>query len=513
LKEAPARIRRGIGSGNGAAAGRLQADWRKLGWLAGAAAAHRWFVLALAGGAALRVVTLLAYRPALFSPDSIPYLEAAERVGLPTIHPVGYSLFLRVAFGLHDAYTTVALLQHLLGLATAAILYATLLHLGVRRWLAALACAPLLLDAYQLNIEQYVLSDTLFQFLLVAACAALLWRPPTGIGHAALAGLALAAATITRAIGVLAVFPFALTALFLRERLTRAAALLGCFVVPVLAYATAFYVANGSFSLTGYEGRFLYGRVVQWVDCSEFATPAYERPLCPDAGGRELPWVYQYMWSRRSPLERVDPPPGLTRNDVAGDFARRAIRHQPLTYARRVGADALLSFSPRKFERRGEFRVSQWQFQLAYPIPGNQRGWTVSPPPAFSRGSADGRVDRPLASFLKSYQRFGYTPGPLLAVFLLVGVAASLGLARARRSGLRGATFLFVGLAVAICFGSVVSTMFSWRYQLPQLVLLPPAFALGVTALVGRGSRSPAGTSDTLARPTRTAAESPETEC
>jgi hypothetical protein len=27
--------------------------------------------------------------------------------------------------------------------------------------------------------------------------------------------------------------------------------------------------------------------------------------------------------------------------------------------------------------------------------------------------------------------------------------------------------------------------MFSWRYQLPQLVLLPPAAAIGITALAG----------------------------
>jgi hypothetical protein len=445
---------------------------------------HAFFLALVAVGLGLRVVTLLAYRPALFSPDSAGYLDAAERWTLPAIHPIGYSLFLRVAFGFWDDYTIIPILQHLVGLGIAVLLYATLVRLGVRRWLAALAAAPVLLDAYQLNIEQYVLSDTLFEFAIAAACAALLWQRPIGGPVAAVAGLLLAAATVTRAVGVLMILPIALAVLVLRMRPARGAALLAGFLVPLVAYATVFRIAEGSFSLTAYEGRYLWGRVVEWADCEEFSPPEHERPLCPGQH-QELEWVYQYLWTRGSPLYDVNPPPGKTRNDVAGDFARRVILNQPVTYARTVAADSLLTFAPTKYERRGEFRVAQWQFQLEFPIPNHQRGWTVDPPGRHSHGTDEGSVNRGLAEFLRSYQRFGYVPGPVLAACLLVALAGAVGLGRARHSGLRGATFVFLGLGVVLCLGSVASTMFAWRYQLPQLVLLVPAAALAITALAG----------------------------
>jgi hypothetical protein len=62
----------------------------------------------------------------------------------------------------------------------AAAVYLLLLRLGVWPWLAALATAPLLLDSMQLSLEQYVMSDVLFQALLLAACLLLLWRRRPG---------------------------------------------------------------------------------------------------------------------------------------------------------------------------------------------------------------------------------------------------------------------------------------------------------------------------------------------
>ena len=51
----------------------------------------------------------------------------------------------------------------------------------VSRWLAAAAAAPVLLDAYQVQIEHTVMSETLFEALLVGGMLALLWhrRPST----------------------------------------------------------------------------------------------------------------------------------------------------------------------------------------------------------------------------------------------------------------------------------------------------------------------------------------------
>jgi hypothetical protein len=464
---------------------------------------HAVFVGLLAAGIALRVVTLVAYRPALFSPDSPGYIDAAERWILPSLHPLGYPLFLRTAFTLWDDYRVLPLLQHLMGIGIAVLLYATLVRLGVRHWLAGLAAAPVLLDAYQLNIEQYVLSDTLFELFLAAGCAALLWQRPLPPALAALGGVLFAAAAVTRSVGLLVVVPIAIGILVLRPRRTAIALLAAGFLLPVVAYASAFKVANGSFGLTAYTGTYLYGRVVEWADCSKFSPKEYARPLCPGEH-EELDWIYQYLWAKRSPLYDVQLPPGKSRSDVAGDFATRAILAQPLTYARNVAADSLLTFAPAKHTRRGEFRVSQWQFQTRFPIPDQQPGWTVEPPRASSHGTNEGSVDTGLARFLRTYQRFGYLPGPFLAACLLVALAAAVGAGRARSSGLRGPIAFLLALAIALCFGSVAATMFAWRYQLPQLILLPPAAALGITALMGwqREAAAAAGSSRRGPQPT-----------
>ena len=58
----------------------------------------------------------------------------------------------------------------------AVAIYVLLLRRGVPRWLAALATAPVLLDAYQLQIEQNVMPDVMFEALIVAGLVALLWR-------------------------------------------------------------------------------------------------------------------------------------------------------------------------------------------------------------------------------------------------------------------------------------------------------------------------------------------------
>jgi hypothetical protein len=88
----------------------------------------------------------------------------------------------------------------------------------------------------------------------------------------------------------------------------------------------------------------------------------------------------------------------------------------------------------------------------------------------------------------RSYQLDGgYTPGPLLALFTLAGLAGSV-LALTRRAAARGwpalACLLFTLTAVAVLLPPDVYE-FSWRYQLPAVITLPPAGVLGITALLG----------------------------
>ncbi|MGH3341311.1 MAG: hypothetical protein ACRDPK_00195, partial [Carbonactinosporaceae bacterium] len=137
---------------------------------------HGLFLTLLCLGLVLRAVVQVAYQPAILYIDSYLYLFNNEALDPSMLRPIGYNaLLLRWVLPLHDlAY--VALLQHLLGLGMAVLIYLLLLRRDVPRWLAALAAAPVLLDGYQLQIEHNVMSDVLFQALVLGGLALLAWR-------------------------------------------------------------------------------------------------------------------------------------------------------------------------------------------------------------------------------------------------------------------------------------------------------------------------------------------------
>ena len=145
---------------------------------------RHWLAAALlAAGLVLRVLAQLAYRPVLFYIDTTRYLYNVA----PGMDPLGYKGVLRAILAVANL-GTVAAIQHLLGLAMAVVIYVLLLRRGVPRWLAALAMAPVLLDAYQLQIEQTLMPDTWFEALIVAGLAILLWRPAASWRRAVVAG-------------------------------------------------------------------------------------------------------------------------------------------------------------------------------------------------------------------------------------------------------------------------------------------------------------------------------------
>jgi hypothetical protein len=452
---------------------------------------HALFLGLLACGAALRLEVALAYKPALIIDDSQGFLGNAEHLRPDGLHPMGYAVFLwflDVSHGL----ARVALAQHAIGLAIALLLYVLLQRLGVRRWASALAAAPVLLDAYLLDLEQFILAETLFELLLVGTCAALLWRRRPGMVEAGIAGLLCAATALTRPNGMVVIAPAFLTLLFLRWRgfselrsiLPAAAVLLASFAVPLAGYAIWFHSLHGTYAITSNGGRFLYGRVTPFADCSKFSVPADERVLCPKAPVGHRPTlagstVEYYQWGAESPIWRIHPD---SRSRLGGDFAKRVIRHQPLDYLRAVTHDFRRGFAVTRTSQRGELWISRWQFPMTYPVYLKDTAAIIR-----AHGGGRARVDRGRARLLRDYQRFGFTPGPVLVVGLIAGLLAALGVGRARRSGLRSASFCFVAMALAVFTSSVVVNQFSWRYQLSLVVLLPPAAALGLTALLSEG--------------------------
>ena len=99
------------------------------------------------------------------SSPTVPRCSTSTRRGTCTTpsgnDPVGYKGPLRAILLVANLNTVVAV-QHLLGLAMAVVIYLLLLRRGVPRWLAALAIAPVLLDAYELQNEQTIMPGTWF---------------------------------------------------------------------------------------------------------------------------------------------------------------------------------------------------------------------------------------------------------------------------------------------------------------------------------------------------------------
>jgi len=457
---------------------------------------HWLIAVLLALAAALRGVVLLAYRPALIFPDSLRYLQFAQHFATghwtpDMIRPSGYSILLIPAVAV-KALALIPLAQHLLGLAEGAMIYAVLTRRGSRRWLAAAAAVPVLFDPLQLDLEQYVLSDVCAAFFLLAALAVLAWRGNRA-GRAALAGsgLLLGAAAVTRVDDVVLIVPaLAYLAVIMRpwRRLAACAAMLAAgFLVPVAGYAGWFASAHGQWGLTGYNSTFLYGRVVPFADCAGLRLPSYERPLCPAQPPAQRNYDF-YMWSVRSPQWQFRPPPGMTRQAVALDFSRRILAHQPLSYLAAVSADSVYAFSPVRGNGPERYPAAYLKFQAGFPP------YAEVETALRSYGDTAPAVQPALARFLTGYGRFCYVPGPLLAAGLLAGVAGVAGTRRSGRSGRSGwpggprsAALLCTGTALGAVVAATAFAPFDWRYQLPQLTVIPLAAAFGVMALTGPG--------------------------
>jgi 4-amino-4-deoxy-L-arabinose transferase-like glycosyltransferase len=450
---------------------------------------EHWLFAAIAVcGIAVRVVVQFAYQQAFIFPDSERYLQYAQSFLHGQLIPdwlrtSGYSFLLMPAVLAHNLSVVVAI-QHLLGLATGVLIYVTLIRFGARRWLAALATIPVLFDPLQLDLEQYILTDVCATFLVFLALVVLVWRREAlGKGAALTAGLLIAAATIIRESDLIVALPALLyVAVVIRPRrrlVSRGGLLLlGC-AIPVIGYLAWFQVWFGTFNFVTYSNQFMYGRIVQFADCTGLSLPSYEQHLCPPQppAKRDLDW---YMWAPQSPQVTLQPTDGLSKGQIIHAFNTRIIEHQPLSYVAAVARDVLYSFSPVRGNGPERYPKGYHDFHPWFPSGKGElatlRAYTGS----------TGRVQPGLAGFLTGYGHDFYVPGPVLAAGLVLGLAGMAGLGRARRSRLRGACLLFSLGTIAMVVPPFIIATFDWRYEIPQFYLIPVAAVLGVLAMAGR---------------------------
>src|SRR4051794_38955647 len=128
--------------------------------------------LLVAAGIALRVLLIADYRPGVFAnADSARYIHfALEPPGLlnDPFGPTGYSAFLRFAHWIDPHVQFTIVLQHVLGICSALLLYGAVRRLGCPRWPALIAPAVVLLSADQVFVEHTLLTEAAFIPLLCA---------------------------------------------------------------------------------------------------------------------------------------------------------------------------------------------------------------------------------------------------------------------------------------------------------------------------------------------------------
>jgi hypothetical protein len=454
--------------------------------------------LLLVAGVVLRVGAQIGYQPALLYIDSKKYLFGTEVHSWGAFDPLGYLLLVLRPVLWVGNLAVVAALQHILGIALAVALYALLLRLGVTRWLAALAAAPVLLDGYQLVAEQTIMPDTLFEVLVVAGIVALLWHRDGRLGLVAVivAGLALGGSAPVRQVGEVLILPALVYVLAVtrgwRTRALHATVLTACFALPILGYMTWSDLGlHDGFELSNLGDEYLYGRTAHAADCATLKLPAADWSLCPKPAvaaelgvdglvNTGLTADQAYAGSGSPVTTSADQGPQLRQYSYA------VLRQQPLRVAGDITNDAVKLFALTRDGQTGDTPISRWQFQDSYPYypPGITATGATSANIIFMlNGGGTVHVDKPVAAALRDYQLGGgYTPGPVFLVSLLAGLGGIFAFHRLGESRSAMACLLITGVGVALLLGADLYE-FSWRYQLPALVTLPVAGALGATGL------------------------------
>jgi hypothetical protein len=484
---------------------------------------YHWLAAALiVAGAVLRVITWMAYHPAIFYIDSVKYLYR----GWQGADPLGYKVPLKIVLAIGNLGTVTAL-QHLIGLGIGVALYMLLIRRGVNRWLGALAIAPILLDAYQLQAEATIMPDVLFEGMAVAALVILLWRPTANWAMIVASGLLLGLGATVREVGLWMIAPAVLYLLgcrYLRANrddwylaVLKSCVLCLAFLLPIVTYCSISYENSGHFRLS-VKGS-AAGRMGKAADCATLKIPAYLKPMCPS------PYYQRYSpdWLEHSALSpMIKNFPVKNRLQLVSIFDHAVERQQPLRVIGSTLKDSLILFEPSRTATIATTAISRWQFQhyfqgytpefvtcgstLAVQTPNigslcrtyNHRNRIIvgiqlthsSPVQEVLLNPAWGgkfEVDGPLASFLRDYQLYGgYTPGPLFLIFTIAGLIGSVmalvyrrGRPRVRHLALASLVFFVTALGLLLIADLYV---FSWRYQLQALISLPPAGALGATA-------------------------------
>ena len=452
--------------------------------------AHWPIVVLVTAGAILRLLAMVAYAPALMFPDSWGYVATAFSGGfveLPTLHPIGYPLLVKLLTLPHRNLAELVAFQHLAGLGVGVAVYAALIRARLPRWAATAAAALVLLDGYTIALEQYVMSDTFFTAALLAAVLVISWplldpdgsRAPSP-RRALVAGLLLAAAALIREVAPFTIPIFLIYLLWLRAGWRPLAAFIVAAAVPLLAYSALIDYRFHVFSMTAAPGWTLYGRVAGFADCGGVKLEPRARKLCETAAQRashpDAPdW---YIWGP-SPAQRLFHPASQSEsaiaptNRVLESFSRAMILNHPLDFAGATLADFTRYFSASATPYNNAVSAT------SLPVRASAEAHNSSTEQRDLPG-LDLRVQSP-AGLVRGYRRIFHVPRPVLAILALVSLVALCVRVAARRE-----IFMLTGSAVLVLLGTAATGGFALRYLMPAVPLLAIGGSLAIAQVLAR---------------------------
>jgi hypothetical protein len=471
---------------------------------------------------------MVAYPPALLFPDSWGYIATAYSgsfVGLPSVHPIGYPLLIRLLTEPDRSLLELVAFQHLAGIGVGGAVYAALTRARVPRWGATAAAALVLLDGYAITLEQYVMSDTFFDVTVLAAGLVLAWprlsggspRAPGSAGAGApgasasasasgriwirslICGLLIAFASLEREAAPFTVPVFLIYLAWIRAGSMAFVAFVLALVIPLLAYSAGVNAKFHVFGLTATPGWTLYGRVAGFADCDGLKLKAAARPLCESAAQRAShptapDW---YVWGP-SPAQRLFKPATEPISSVAftnatlSSFSEAIIRHQPLAFVGATLSDFARYFTPGATAYNDAISATS--------LPRSAGAEATSPATRKREEPGLNPAVRSPSGLVRWYRSVIHVPRPVLALLALAAALALLVRVPARREIL-----LLAGTGASLLLGTAATGGFALRYLIPAVPLLAIGGSLAVAQLA-LARRAPAGA---RAQPAYTAAPAP----
>jgi 4-amino-4-deoxy-L-arabinose transferase-like glycosyltransferase len=459
------------------------ADW----WPDGAAGKVLLAILAL--GVVMRVVMLASLWPVATNLDDGYQLYASNPFE-DRQHPAGYALIVAVLGDIVRSPVLPVVVQHLAGLTSGLLMFGATRRVSGSQWAGLLPAAIVLINVDVVYLEQTIMSET-WAVLSISVGLYAAVRATEAVAGSKWWGLACGSALalgVTVRSATLLLIPVVVLVLAFwrphplrrwRQSLAPALAVAAAAAIVLVAYASA-SAANGErFGISPAPGWYLYGRVAQFADCSQFTPPPGTEVLCDSRPPDERPGASTYLFAPDAVVQREFGPFG-DNDDLVGDWASRALRAQP-----------------------EDFVSLAWEYVGAYWVPSSPRstlGSGLDPQlDPRARGFFMPVVEDNLMAYygdfdpqrfeagldlLRSVQqltRFGGTALSIATVLVLLGLIVG-----DRRSRLGVAMFGIGGLALLVA--PILTGAYVGRYTVPMAAPMMAAAAIALVALWRRWS-------------------------